>query len=125
MTRRAPNYYELLGVSPDASRQEIHSAYRRLARHYHPDLNAEGDAGARFNELSDAYEVLHDPGRRARYDRSRAAASRSTAQQVPVFSAERPRRDVPRFLDEQPVRLGVHFGRRPRVRVQFVVRWMR
>jgi DnaJ-class molecular chaperone len=125
MTRRAPDYYKLLGVSPDASRQDIHSAYRKLARHYHPDLNAEGDADARFNELSDAYEVLHDPARRARYDRSRAAATRSPARQVPVFSAERPRRDVPRFLDEAPVRLGVRFGRRRSVQVQFVVRWLR
>jgi DnaJ-class molecular chaperone len=125
MTRRARNYYELLGVSPDASPQKIQSAYRRLARRYHPDLNAGGDAGARFNELSDAYEVLHDPAQRARYDCSMAVASRSAGRQVPVFSADRPRRDVPRFIDEEPDRLGVRFGRRHRVRVQLVVRWLR
>src|SRR6059058_2402184 len=110
MTRPARNYYELLGVSSDASPQEIQSAYRKLARRYHPDLNAGGDAGARFNELSDAYEVLHDPAQRARYDRSTAVESRSAGRQVPAFAAERPRRDVPRFLDEEPRRLGVRFG---------------
>jgi DnaJ-class molecular chaperone len=125
MTRRAHNYYELLGVSPDASPQEIQSAYRRLARRYHPDLNAGGDAGARFNELSDAYEVLHDPAQRARYDRSTAVGSPSAGRQVPSFAAERPRRDVPRFLDDEPDRLGVRFGRRRGVRVQLVVRWLR
>lgn len=125
MARRPRNYYELLGVSPDASPQEIQSAYRRLARRYHPDLNAGGDAGARFNELSDAYEVLHDPAQRARYDRSTAVESSSAARQVPVFSAERPRRDVPRFLDEEPGRVGVRVGRRHGVRVQLVVRWLR
>jgi DnaJ-class molecular chaperone len=160
MARRSRNYYELLGVSPDASREEIHSAYRRLARRYHPDLNAGGDAGDRFNELSGAYEVLHDPVQRARYDRSRAVKSRTaagrydrsrgvgsaplagryerpanfgrsrTAARVPVFSAQRPRRDVPRFLDSEPggvgLRLGVPgFGPRGGVRVQLVVRWLR
>jgi DnaJ-class molecular chaperone len=125
MTRRVGNYYELLGVSPDASPQKIQSAYRRLARRYHPDLNAGGDAGARFNELSDAYEVLHDPAQRARYDRSMAVESRSARQQAPVFSGERPRRDVPRFIDEEPGGLGERFGRRRAVRVQLVVRWLR
>jgi DnaJ-class molecular chaperone len=125
MTRQARNYYELLGVSPDASPQKIQSAYRRLARRYHPDLNTGGDAGARFNELSDAYEVLHDPAQRARYDRSMAIESRSAGRQVPVFSAERPRRDVPRFIEDEPGRLGVSFGRRRGVRVQLVVRWLR
>jgi DnaJ-class molecular chaperone len=125
MPRRIPNYYELLGVSPGASPQEIHSAYRRLARRYHPDLNAGGDAGARFNELSDAYEVLHDPAQRARYDRSTAVGSRPAPRQGPVLKTERIRRDVPRFLDEEPGRLVPRFGRRPRVRVQLVVRWLR
>ena len=124
MTRRSRNYYDLLGVPPDASPEEIHSAYRRLARRYHPDLNAGRDAGARFNELSDAYEVLHDPAQRASYDRSRAVASRSAARQVPVFSAQRRRRDVPRFVDDEPGGLDVRFGRRS-VRVQLVVRWLR
>jgi molecular chaperone DnaJ len=62
--------YAILGVSRDATDDEIKTAYRRKAREHHPDANA-GDAGAeaRFKEISLAYEVLRDPERRARYDR--------------------------------------------------------
>lgn len=64
------DYYEVLGVSRDASRAEIQSAYRRLAREHHPDVNA-GDrmAEERFKEINEAYQVLSDDERRARYDR--------------------------------------------------------
>jgi curved DNA-binding protein len=63
------DYYEALGVPRDASPEDIRSAYRRLARQYHPDVNKEPDAEDRFKEISEAYEVLRDPEKRQRYDR--------------------------------------------------------
>ncbi len=63
------DYYEVLGVSQDASGREIRSAYRKLARKYHPDVSDEPDANERFQEIGEAYAVLSDAERRARYDR--------------------------------------------------------
>jgi curved DNA-binding protein len=63
------DYYEVLGVLRDADPDTIRRAYRKLARKYHPDLNSNGDAEERFKELGEAYEVLSDADKRARYDR--------------------------------------------------------
>jgi molecular chaperone DnaJ len=65
----ARDYYETLGVSRDADKEEIKQAYRRLARKYHPDVNKEAGAEERFKEINRAYEVLSEPEVRARYDR--------------------------------------------------------
>ncbi|MEO1373325.1 MAG: molecular chaperone DnaJ [Cyanobacteria bacterium J06635_10] len=65
----ARDYYEILGVSRDADKEEMKSAYRRLARKYHPDVNKEPGAEERFKEINRAYEVLSEPETRARYDR--------------------------------------------------------
>jgi curved DNA-binding protein len=63
------DYYEVMGVSRDASADDIKRAYRRLARKYHPDVSKEPDAEAHFKELGEAYEVLKDPEKRAAYDK--------------------------------------------------------
>ncbi len=60
--------YEVLGISRDASADDIKKAYRRLARELHPDVNAEPAAEDHFKEISGAYEILSDPQKRARYD---------------------------------------------------------
>ena len=63
------DYYEVLGVSRSATADEIKSAYRKLAMKYHPDRNP-GDKAAeeKFKEAAEAYDVLHDPEKRQRYD---------------------------------------------------------
>jgi len=69
-------FYRRLEVTPEASRGEIASAYRRLAHGLHPDAHPEDpDASQRFREIAEAYEVLSDPSRRASYDRARTLMS--------------------------------------------------
>jgi len=69
MNFKYKDYYAILGVSRNATDKEIKQAYRRLARKYHPDVNP-GDKSAeeKFKEISEAYEVLSDPEKRAKYD---------------------------------------------------------
>jgi len=67
MTKR--DYYEVLGLGRDAAPEDIKKAYRRLAKQYHPDVSSDKDAEEKFKEISEAYEVLIDPSKKAAYDK--------------------------------------------------------
>lgn len=69
MSTRSRDPYEILGVPRDASQEDVRRAYRRSARAHHPDVSKEPEAEARFKDISEAYDVLRDPERRAAYDR--------------------------------------------------------
>ena len=63
------DYYEILGISKNATQQEIKRAFRKLAMKYHPDKNKTSEAESKFKEINEAHEVLSDPDKKAHYDR--------------------------------------------------------
>ena len=69
MSVRYKDYYKVLGVNRQDDQDKLQKAYRKLARKYHPDVNKDPGAEAKFKELNEAYEVLKDPEKRAKYDR--------------------------------------------------------
>lgn len=80
------DYYEVLGVDKSAGEQELKKAYRKLAMKYHPDRNKDNpDAERLFKEASEAYDVLKDPNKRARYDQFGHAGLHSGGYQEPNF----------------------------------------
>lgn len=71
------DYYDILGVKPDASEADIKRAYRKLARKYHPDVSKEAGAEDKIKEVNEAYEALKDAERRREYDQLRAGGYRA------------------------------------------------
>jgi len=92
--------YKLLGLTPKATTADIRSAYRRLARKYHPDVSSSPDAHTLFAEINEAYHVLIDQKRRAAYDRGEYPGKARTfyaSQQAEVVAMQR---EFDRLVDE-------------------------
>ena len=99
------DYYQVLGINPSASRQEIRVAYRRLARRHHPDTNPdwEDDAQAtqRMALLNEAYAVLQDPEKRVAYDRQRRQFFAQQTQRARNYERARARRQSHTFYSQR------------------------
>lgn len=80
------DYYKILGVAPDAELKAIKTAYRKLARKFHPDVSSETDAAERFKEVAEAYEVLGDDKKRAEYDEIRKYGGRQQGSRAGGFA---------------------------------------
>ncbi|XP_022136649.1 chaperone protein dnaJ A6, chloroplastic isoform X2 [Momordica charantia] len=86
VVRADSDYYSVLGVSKSASKAEIKSAYRKLARSYHPDVNKDAGAEQKFKDISNAYEVLSDDEKRSLYDKYGEAGLKGAGMGMGDFS---------------------------------------
>lgn len=111
------DYYKILGVTKDASKDDVQRAYKKLARKYHPDVNKAPDAEARFKEINEAKEVLRDPEKRKLYDRY-GKDWQNSAQPPPYQGSSRDRQANPggsssrsyRYSDEESFRSSDDFS---------------
>lgn len=83
-------HYTTLGISPDASSEEIRRAYRILARRYHPDVNPGVDSKSKFQKISEAYSILSDPQKRTAYDFENQINSQPRSKPKPGSTRRRP-----------------------------------
>ena len=82
------DYYQVLGISRSAKKEDIRKAYRKLARKYHPDVNPDNDqAGRKFKEIAEAYKILSDPKSRRMYDQFGQTPFRSARYEKPSSGA--------------------------------------
>jgi hypothetical protein len=118
--RTAASYYDVLQVSPTASQEVIHAAYRALARSCHPDINPTVGAAERMLQLNAAYKVLADSERRAQYDLRQTRVGRSVARPFPTPTAGtimrgKPRPDSPKRVEDERAARATWSPVRPRV----------
>jgi len=125
--RDGPSLYDILQVSPTASQEVIHAAYRTLARGFHPDVNSGPAAAAAMARLNAAFYVLGDHARRADYDlkltRSQRASSGVVARIPEPAVRGKPRPNSPRRVEDQRAATiaSMSVSKRPRPRLVLVV----
>jgi curved DNA-binding protein CbpA len=107
----AMTYYAILGVTEDAERETIRSAFRALARQYHPDAGASASA-AEFRRILEAYEALNDPERRRAYDESLRRAREQPPVRITVVEPLRAPSRVPRSRINEPLSVAPAFRTR-------------
>ena len=103
------SYYDVLGVSKDADEKEIKSAFRKLAKQYHPDINKEPGAEAKFKEIGVAYAVLGDAEKRRQYDQFGHEAFTQGASQGGFGGGSRRNSNRPRKGQDSLVKVNLTF----------------